>query len=429
MKQLSNKAVEQKTLSSPLLMAGRRFYNRRMSSPASQVPPRVALYLAVVQCLFALGWTVYVLFLPELLARAGVDKSWTPWVLALDQAVFAMADLAMGVAVDRSRSGLRRIGPLLLGLTALSSVAMLLMPAAAGIGHLVFLGLTLIWVTSSAALRAPPFALLGRYAARSALPRLMSLQLIGLALASALAPYLGLLLKGMDPALPFALASLSILASSGGLVVAERRLIQSAAGAPEAEVETPLPFASPLVLLMMGGLLVAAFGFQWHVAINAAAQIKRAADPSWLPWILPVFWGGFAFGLLPAGALGQRLGNARTAGLGCVIGALGLALGAGPPSLPLLVISHVLAGIGWALAMACGIGLAASSGRSGAEGRYTSVFFSLMAVGTLARIGLNLGGAPQALQAGADWLPVAAWAGAAVLLLKLSLTQKSLSTS
>ena len=76
------------------------------------------------------------LFLPELLARAGVDKSWKPWVLALDQLIFAGADLAMGLAVDRARAGLRRIGPMLLGVTAVSSLAMLLMPTASGFGGL-----------------------------------------------------------------------------------------------------------------------------------------------------------------------------------------------------------------------------------------------------------------------------------------------------
>ena len=251
----------------------------------SAVPTRVALYLALVQCLFALGWTVYVLFLPELLTRAGVDKSWAPWVLALDQAIFAIADLAMGVAVDRARSGLRRIGPLLLGLTAVSSLAMLLMPTATTLGSAAFLGLTMLWVASSAALRAPPFALLGRYAAKPALPRLVALQLFGLALASALAPYLGLTLKGIDPACRFFIASLAILASSGGLVWAEKQLIDQAPAT--AEPGTPLPFSSPLAMLMMAGLLAAALGFQWHAAINAAAQIKRVGDASWLPLIMP----------------------------------------------------------------------------------------------------------------------------------------------
>ncbi len=382
---------------------------------SNAVPTRVALYLALVQCLFALGWTVYVLFLPELLTRAGVDKSWTPWVLALDQVIFAAADLAMGVAVDRARSGLRRVGPLLLGLTAVSSLAMLLLPTASAMGSGVFLALTMLWVASSAALRAPPFALLGRYAAKPALPRLVALQLFGLALASALAPYLGLTLSGIDPSLPFAIASLTILASSGGLVWAERQLINQAPAT--AGSGTPLPFRSPLAMLMMAGLFAAALGFQWHAAINAAAQIKRAGDASWLPLIMPVFWAGFAFGLLPAAALGERLGQARAAALGCVIGAMALAASTSTTSISSLAMAHALAGAGWALTMDNAISLASTSGKAGAEGRYTALFFSVLAIGTLTRIVLGLAGTPQMLGTTADWLPVLAWASAAILLL------------
>ena len=386
------------------------------------VPARVALYLAVVQCLFALGWTVYVLFLPELLTRAGIDKSWTPWVLALDQVIFAFADLAMGVAVDRARSGLRRIGPLLIGMTAASSLAMLLMPATSALGSTAFLGMTLLWVASSAALRAPPFALMGRYAAKPALPRLVAIQLFGLALASALAPYLGMTLKGIDPGLPFAIASFAIFASSVGLVWAEKQLIADAPTTSESS--TPLPFSSPLAMILMAGLFAAALGFQWHAAINAGAQIKRVGEASWLPLVLPVFWAGFAFGLLPAEAIGKRLGQANAAALGCVIGALALSASSQVASIILLAITHALAGAGWALAMANAIALASARGKVGAEGRYTALFFSILAVGTLTRIVLGLTGTPQTFGATADWLPVIAWASAAGLLLSFASRNK-----
>jgi len=382
------------------------------------IASRVAAYFAVIQCFFALGWTVYVLFLPELLARAGIDKSWTPWVLALDQLIFACADLAMGLAVDRARAGLRRVGPMLLGLTAVSSLAMLLMPAASGFGGGVFLALTFTWVATSAALRAPPFALLGCYAAKSEQSRQAALQLFGLALAAALAPYLGLTLKGIDPALPFALASAAILLSSGGLVWAERQLTRLALSERGAGI--PLPFTSPTALLLMAALLLAALGFQLHVAINAAAQIKRVGNAGMLSMLLPVFWAGFAFGLLPTGALAKRLGDARSAGLGCLIGALSLVASANAESVSSLVVAHALAGAGWALTMTNGIALAASSGRAGAEGRYTGLFFGVLALGTLGRIALSLNGVPQTLPVAMHWLPVVAWTGAGLLLFQLA---------
>ena len=54
------------------------------------------------------------------------------------------------------------------------------------------------------------------------------------------------------------------------------------------------------------------------------------------------------------------------------------------------------------------IGLASASGKAGAEGRYTALFFSVLALGTLTRIVLGLAGTPQTLGAAADWLPVIA---------------------
>ena len=63
------------------------------------------------------------------------------------------------------------------------------------------------------AIDAAPAASGGRYpakyAARPALPRLTALTLMGLAAGGAVAPYLGVTLKNVDPRLPFALASLT----------------------------------------------------------------------------------------------------------------------------------------------------------------------------------------------------------------------------
>lgn len=381
------------------------------------LPRGIALYLAGVQFFFALGWTVYVLFLPELLARAGVDRAWTPWILALDQAVFACADLAIGVAMDRARRAMRSVGGWLVGLVALSSLAMLAMPVASGLGAGAFLFLTLTWVSTSAALRAPPFVLLGRHAATAAMPWLAGLMLVGLAAASALAPYLGLRLKGVDPALPFAIASLAILASASGLVVAERRLA-GAASTRGSEAGTPLPFGSLPASLLILGLLLAVFGFQCQVALNAAIQIKRVAAATALPWLLPVFWGGFAFGFLPAARIGQRLGQGLATSLACTIGALALAGAALATSIPALIVAHALGGAAWALALTNAIGMATTCGRSGAEGRYIGILFALLAVGTLGRIALSLAGIPQILQDGSDWVAVAAWVVAAALLLQ-----------
>ena len=72
--------------------------------------------IALVQFFFTLGWTVYVIFLPGLLKLAGIDAAWLPWVLIVDQLLFAAADLATGIWLDRSERLLRMAGN---GLTTL----------------------------------------------------------------------------------------------------------------------------------------------------------------------------------------------------------------------------------------------------------------------------------------------------------------------
>jgi len=60
--------------------------------PAASVPRRVGLSIAVVQFFFALTWTVYVIYLPQLAAQVGIPKSAVIWLLMLDQLVFLVAD-------------------------------------------------------------------------------------------------------------------------------------------------------------------------------------------------------------------------------------------------------------------------------------------------------------------------------------------------
>lgn len=85
---------------------------------------------------------------------------------------------------------------------------------------------------TSSALRAPPLILLGKYVPAPGVPWVATLSLVGLGLAGAIAPYLTLALRGSDPRLPFALASLALVAAVGGMVWAERRLVAAAPAAP-----------------------------------------------------------------------------------------------------------------------------------------------------------------------------------------------------
>ena len=383
-----------------------------MVAPASFPATRAAWLLAAVELFFSLGWVVYVIFLPELLARGGVDKRYLPWILAADQLLFALADWCMGVAVDRARSALRRIGPMLVLLSALSALAMLLLPWLATMPML-FLAVTSLWVATSSALRAPPYVLLGRYAGRSALPRLAGIQLLGLAAASALAPYLAIVLKGVDPALPFVLSALAVGVSALALVVVER-------GLPAAEpLAMPVPPGGTLSgawsFLLLVALLLA-FGQQVHGAINSAPQFRRLADPAQLAWLMPVFWIGFSFGLLAVDRFVRARGALQVLQLSCVAGALGLAGAVLATSLALLVATQFVAGVFWAFILCASIGVAAERGYPLQTGRSTGALMATLAVAALSRLGLAAAGAPGGL---VDWLPAAMWCAAALLLLRL----------
>ena len=390
-----------------------------MANPSSSGATRAACLLAGVEFFFALSWVVYVIFLPELLARGGVDKRYLPWLIAADQLIFALADWSMGVAVDRARSALRRIGPMLVLLSAVSALAMLLLPWLA-VAPLFFLLATGIWVATSAALRAPPYVLLSRYAGRATLPRLAGIQLLGLALASALAPYLAITLKGVDPVLPFLLSALAVGVSALALVYVERRLPDAVASpvatgdgyAPHSSYASRTGWAFLLLLALLLG-----FGQQVHTVINSASQFKRLADPEFLPWLMPVFWVGFSFGLLGVGRWIRARGSLHVLQVASVLGALALAGSALAVSLVALVASQFVAGLFWGFILCASIGVAGERGFPLQTGRNTGALMATLAVATFSRIGLAVsGGAAAAGTVLLDWLPVALWCLVAVIL-------------
>src|SRR3954447_13422088 len=175
----------------------------------SATPHALAVYLAVVQFFFATTWTLYVIYLPQLAQQAGIAKYWIPWILVMDQVVFAIADVATGFWVDRVRKVLARLGAWILAVTVVSAVAFMVLPYS-GAHAYVLLAAILVWSITSSALRAPPWALLSRYAAAPSLPGLSAVVLAGSALAAAGAPYLGIALRGVDPRVPFIVSTLTL---------------------------------------------------------------------------------------------------------------------------------------------------------------------------------------------------------------------------
>lgn len=383
---------------------------------------RVGLYFAAVQFLFVTCWTVYVIFLPQLAAQAGIEKKWVIYILMADQAIFTLMDFSMGVAADRVQRVLGRLGRLLVILTAVSCAAFLLLPLAAPSGSsLLFLALIAVWATTSSALRAPPMALLGKYVPAPKLPWVSTLTLLGMGIAGAGAPYLTVSLRGVDPRLPFALSSIALIVAVSAMLWAEKHLAGAADEAePEAAEKKPVGAG---VLLFFGAVALLGLGFQAHFALNSAPLYLRFAKPAELDTLMPVFWIGFNLLIVPACRANERFGGTVVMAAGAVLGAFASALAAAAPSLESLLALQFLAGGAWAAVLMSAMTAAIAIGHVGREGAATGGLFALLAIATFTRMGLvaaQLNKDP-AVSALLVWLPGLAWLAAGLLLVWLTL--------
>lgn len=350
----------------------------------------LAVYLALTQFLLLATWTVYVIFLPRLLTSVGVEARWAGWVLLADQMLFACFDVAAGFAADRAFRLFARIGRVVAAVGALSCLAFLALPwvAGAGVGPAGFLLLVALWAVTSSALRAPFFGLLARHAPLQSVPRLAGVALAGMGLAAAASPYLGTLMTGVDPRLPFAVSSLALLAVVLGLVAAERRWVP-----PAGPVAVPAPPAVP-AWGFLAALLLAALACQIGVFLNAGPRYLREAGQDWLPWLLPVFWIGFSLAVFSADRLNPRWGSARVFGVAGLVGAGGFGVAA-LPGLTAAVGGYLVAGIGWGAALASAFGLAAECGRPGRVATHMGLLLAVLAAAAFLRIAASLAGWPK----------------------------------
>lgn len=392
----------------------------------------IGVYLALLQLCFTLTWTVYVIFLPKLAAQVGIRPQTVILILMLDQFIFAAVDWLMGLLADRWALVIGRLSRIVAVVTAVSCVAFLLLPFVAPTGsETLFLALTILWSASSSALRAPPLALLGKYAPRNAVPWLASLSMFGLGAAGAVAPYLTVALRDIDPRLPFVLASIALLIATLGLGWAERNL--ATAPLPTAVISSPSSpgtLASRSLALFLVAITLLGFGFQIHFSLNTAPLFLKFAKPADLEHLMPVFWIGFNLLMLPGTILTTRYGGLWVMAAGGVVGALATFAAANAGSLTALSTAQFIAGGAWGCVMmsavTAALGLARSSGSvgmNGKEGSVTGALFSLLAIAALARMMIvwtELSKDPT-FAAVQPWLPAAASMLAAGLLLVISL--------
>jgi MFS family permease len=391
---------------------------------------RTGVYLAILQLVFTLGWTTYVIYLPKLAAQLGIAPSSVILILMLDQAIFTITDTAMGIAADRIATVVGRLGIFVGVLTALSCAAFVALPFVAGTGPGAqpwFIGLIVIWAITSSALRAPPLTLLGKHRARPQVPFLAALAMLGYGLAGAVSPYLGVVLARHDARLPFVISSVVLLLTTLALSRVERDLAEdlAAAGRPA----TPAKPRGKVPMIFIVSMVVLALGYQLHFSINSAPFYLRFAKPADLQWLMPVFWIGFNLAMFPASVVTKHRGGLTVMGAAGLFGALAVLAAELAGNLNTEIVAQFIAGAAWGGMLMSAISAALAIGETGAEGKVVGLVFSALALATFARMAAVAGGLEKLPEYAPllHWAPVACWsvAGAGLLVIAASRVQQS----
>ena len=370
---------------------------------------RTALWATAIQGLFALTWALYVAFLPGLLARAGLEAGLAIFFVLLDQAVFALSDWASGVYADRLTRTLRRIGPALTACAIFSSCALAALPWVAGLGVPVLLiAVTVLWTASSSALRAPVFTLLAQVGGAARPAGTVSLALLGIGVAGAIAPLFTRTLAQVDAG-----AALSVCALSLAIAALFASRLE-AKGTPSAQPDAAATRAPAFFIAAL--VAVGAFGVQVHTVLLGVRAAKAGA--AWAPWWSPAFWTGFALGLVIAAFVGRVQGTAPPLRIGAaslVLGALAMSGAQVAGDTVLFAIAQLVSGAAWAVFTAVAVRAAMAYGGSLGIGSPLGLIFSALALAALARVALTVVG-----WQGGDWVtwaPVIAFAACGGVLL------------
>ena len=391
---------------------------------------RTGIYLAVLQLVFTLGWTTYVIYLPKLAAQVGIAPTAVILILMLDQAIFTISDTAMGIAADRIAPLVGRSGVFVGVVTAISCAAFVALPFVAGTGEgaqIWFMVLILIWVVTSSALRAPPLTLLGRHRARPAIPFLASLAMLGYGLAGAVSPYLGVVLRNEDPRMPFLISGVVLLITTLALSRVERDIAQQAPRG--SEPPAPAKALGQIPMFFIASMVILSLGYQLHFAINSAPFFLRFAKPDELQWLLPVFWIGFNIAMFPASVVVKHRGGLIVMGAAGLFGAFAVLGAELAGDLNMLIVAQFVAGAAWGCMLMSAVSAALAIGETGAEGKVVGLVFSALALATFARMAAVAGGLQKLPEYAPllHWAPVACWlvAGAGLLVIAASRAQRS----
>jgi Major Facilitator Superfamily len=376
----------------------------QLADERSSAATRLGFHLALLQLVFTLLWTTYVIYLPKLAVQAGIAPSAVILILMMDQAIFTLSDTAMGIAADRIAGFAVRFGIFIGLLTAISCGTFIALPfVATSASPAAFIGLIVIWAITSSVLRAPPLILLGRHAARPRIPFLAALVMLGYGVAGAVSPYLGTVLRDYDPRLPFIISSVVLLLTALGLA----RVPQDsgkAARQPSTRAE-PKPVRR-LPIMFVCAMVILALGYQLHFSINSEAFYLRLANRGDLPWLMPVFWIGFNIALFPASLVVKHRGGLIVMGVAGLLGAIAIVAAEMAGALNVLIVAQFIAGAAWGCMMMSAISAALAIGTGGAEGKVTGLVFSALALATFARMAAVAGG----LQKLPDYAPLVQWA-------------------
>lgn len=398
-----------------------------MTTKADRAVNRTGVYLAVLQLVFTLGWTTYLIYLPKLCADVGIAPSTVILILMMDQGIFTVTDTAMGMAADRIASLVGRLGVFVGVLAAVSCAAFVALPYVAGTGpgaKFWLIVLIVIWSVSSSALRAPPLTLLGKYRAQPSVPFLAALAMLGYGIAGAVSPYLGVVLRDHDARLPFVLSGAVLLLTALAFTGIERRVAEEAQ--PE-RLAPPAKRLGTVPMFLIGSMVLLSLGYQLHFNINSAPFYLRFAKSDELQWLMPVFWIGFNIAMFPASIVVKHRGGLTVMGAAGLLGAFAIVAAEIAGSLNVLIVAQFMAGAAWGCMLMSAVSAALAIGETGAEGKVTGLVFSALALATFARMAAVAGGLQKLPDYAplVHWAPVACWsvAGAGLLVIAASRLQ------